>query len=134
MISTLLIIAQIKTFLDRWQDNEFDVLLIWVTLEYMYRGFACPQHGAYEHIFNIDVVRMFLRGLALAYSFNSEAGVNKVLSDLKLPVFIAVCTMSVYDSRKFHIKFCYGMSHQNKLASGQCLWVGRWRLEIRVKI
>jgi hypothetical protein len=75
---------------------------------------------------------MLLSSLALANSLRSETRINEILPNLKLPVLITVETMGVPDSCEFHIEFCDSMSHQNELALGESLWIGRRCLEIGV--
>jgi hypothetical protein len=132
MMSSLLIIAQIQALLNGREDNELDILPIGVALEDVDRGFACSQHGAHENCLDINVVRMLLSSLALANSLRSETRINEILPNLKLPVLITVETMGVPDSCEFHIEFCDSMSHQNELALGESLWIGRRCLEIGV--
>jgi hypothetical protein len=132
MMSSLFVIAQIQTLLNGREDNELDILPIGVTLEDMDRGFACSQHGAHEYCLDINVVRMLLSSLTLAYSLRSETRINEILSNLKLPILITVETMGIPDSCEFHIEFCDSMSHQNELALGESLRVRRRCLEIGV--
>ncbi len=111
MISALLIIAQVKSFLDRWKNNELNVFLVRVRLENVNGSLACSHHGAYKYVFDVDMIGVFLCCLALPNTLWSQTGINQIFPDLKLPVFITLKSVSTSHLGKFHVEFRDCMSN-----------------------